>query len=204
LPSNPLSPRRRRLAAGVAATAALAPAAPAQAATQPCGDEPLQQAFAGFGDSDWYFLAPGGGFEDGADGWSLGGGAALVDSTDPFGLGGAGDRSSLALPRGATATSAPFCIRPDSRTVRWVHRGSARGGVLLVEVQHLETGARSPGRVVDVVRGSGDWQPSRRVSIPLWGTGAREDGFAIVALKFTALSGDWAIDDLFVDPKMRR
>jgi hypothetical protein len=203
LPSHPLSRRRRRFAAGAAAAAALAPAGAAQAAETPCADESLQQAFAAWGDSDWYFLAPGGGFEDGAAGWSLSGGAALVGSTDPFGLGGAADRRALALARGATATSAPFCIRPDSRTVRWVQRGPQQGGVLLAEVVHLETGARSASRVVDVVRGSGDWQPSRRVSIPLWGTGAREDGFAIVALRFTALSGGWAIDDLFVDPKMR-
>jgi hypothetical protein len=180
----------------------LAQGAAAEAATTPCAEEPLQQAFAGFGDPSWYFLAPGGGFEDGGSGWSLAGGAALVDSTDPFGLGGAGDRRALSLPARASATSAPFCISPDSRTVRWVPTG-ARRGALLVEVQHLETAARTPGRVVDVVRGGDGWQPSRRVAIPLHGTGAREDGFAIVALKFTALAGDWALDDLFVDPKAR-
>ena len=38
---------------------------------------------------------------------------------------------------------------------------------------------------------------------PLIGTGAREDGFAIVALKFTALTGAWSVDDLYVDPRQK-
>jgi hypothetical protein len=201
--SNPLSPAGRRLAAGVAATAALAPAAAAEAATTPCGGETLARTFAAWGDSSWYFLAPDGSFEQGALGWSLSGGATVAQDADPFGLGGAGDRRSLSLPRGATATSAPFCLRRDARTVRWLQRGR-RGGALVVEVVHLDPGAQSPGRTLEVLRGGGAWAPSPEVKIPLWGTGASADGVAMVALKLTALTGDWAIDDVYVDPKLRR
>lgn len=201
--SHPLSPVRRRFAAGVAATAVLAPAGAADAATTSCAGESLQQVFAAWGDPSWYFLAPDGGFEGGAAGWSLTGGARVVRSTDPFGLGGTGDRRSLALPKGASATSAPFCIRRDSRIVRWVQRGTRRGA-LAVEVVHLETAARTPGRMLDVLRGRNEWEPSPQVKIPLWGTGAEGHGFAIVALKLTALTGTWSVDDLFVDPRQRR
>jgi hypothetical protein len=203
LSSHRLSPVRRRVLAGVAATAVLAPAGAADAATAPCAGESLSQVFADWGDPSWYFLAPNGSFEDGSTAWSLTGGARVVRSTDPFGLGGAEDRRSLALPTGASATSAPFCIRRDSRTVRWVQRGS-RGATLAVEVVHTSTRASSPGRTLDVVRGNGDWGPSAPVKIPLHGTGASGDGYTVVALKLTALTGTWSIDDLNVDPRMRR
>ena len=201
--SHPFTPVRRRLAAGGAAlTAVLGSANPADAATASCTDEGLEQVFAPWGDTDWYFLAPDGSLEGGGIGWRFAGGAKVVRETDPYGLGCHGDRRSLSLPLGASATSAPFCIRRDSRTVRWVQRG-APSGTLLVEVEHLDEDAATPGRTLDVVRGHGEWRPSPEVKIPLIGTGAREDGFAIVALKFTALTGDWSVDDLFVDPKAR-
>jgi hypothetical protein len=203
LRSSPFSPVRRRIAASSAAAvaAALGPVASADAATTTCNDDAsLTQVFAPWGDTDWYFLAPDGSLEGGGIGWRLSGGAAVVPETDPFGLGGDGDRRSLSLPPGASATSAPFCVRRDSRTVRWVHRG-ARTGTMLIEVVHQDEDAATPGRTLDVVRGNGDWRPSREVSIPLAGTGARNDGFAVVALKFTALTGAWSVDDLYVDPK---
>lgn len=203
--SNPLSPVRRRIAAGGAAAiaAALAPASPADAATVPCTDDAtLQQVFAPWGDTDWYFLAPDGSLEGGGIGWRLSGGASIVPEADPFHLAGDGDRRSLSLPRGASARSAPFCIRSDARTVRWVHRGG-RAGTMLIEVEHLGDNATTPGRTLDVVRGTGDWRPSPEESIPLIGTGAGDGQFAVVALKFTALTGDWSVDDLYVDPRQR-
>jgi hypothetical protein len=180
----------------------LGSAATAEAATTSCNDEALQQVFAPWGDTDWYFLAPDGSLEGGGIGWRFSGGAKVVRRADPFALAGAGEKRSLSLPRGGAATSAPFCIRPDARTVRWVQRGGQRG-TLLVEVQHLDQDASTPGRTLDVVRGRGAWRPSPEVKIPMIGTGSKKDGFAIVALKFTALTGDWSIDDLYVDPKAR-
>lgn len=201
--SHPLSPGSRRFAAGVAATAVLAPAGTAGAATAPCAGESLAQVFAGWGDRSWYFLAPHGSFEDGSAGWALTGGARVVDSSDPFGLGGPVDQKSLVLPTGASATSAPFCIKRDSRTVRWVQQASS-DGALAVEVIHADTRATVPGRMLEVVRGHGEWQPSPEVKIPMHGTGATGNGYTSVALKLTALTSTWSIDDLFVDPRQRR
>jgi hypothetical protein len=204
LRSHPLAPVRRRIAAGSAAAVAavLGTAGTADAATTSCNDEALDQVFAPWGDTDWYFLAPDGSLEGGGIGWRFSGGAKAVQATDPYDLAGPGEKRSLALPQGGSATSAPFCIRPDARIVRWVQRGE-RGSTLLVEVEHLDEDASTPGRTLDVVRGRGDWSPSPEVKIPMLGTGSRKDGFAIVALKFTALTGDWSIDDLYVDPKCR-
>jgi hypothetical protein len=162
----------------------------------------MRQVFADWGDSSWYFLAPDGGFEDGGTGWSLRGGAAVVDGNAPFALGAPGDSKSLSLAAGASATSAPFCIRHDARTVRWVQRGP-RGGLLAVSVVHVDPGATSAGRALGVVSGSGSWEPSSQTKIALARTGARGNGSAMVALEFRAVTGDWTLDDVYVDPKCR-
>jgi hypothetical protein len=189
------------MALGLVAAAFLVPASAARAATTPCAGESLQQVFAAWGDSSWYFLAPDGGFEGGAAGWTLTGGATVVDGNEPFALGGAADERSLSLPAGASATSPEFCVRPDSRTVRWIQRGP-RGGLLLVRVIHTSPHATVPGRLVGGVRTKGGWEPSPRIDIPLGGTGLR-DGMTTVALHVTAVSGDWTLDDLYVDPRCR-
>jgi hypothetical protein len=200
--SHPLAPVRRGIVLGLAAVALFVLPASASAAATPCAGESLGQVFAAWGDSSWYFLAPDGGFENGAAGWSLRGGAAVVGGNSPFALGGPGDSRSLSLPAGASATSPPFCIQRDTRMVRWVQKGP-RGAVLAVSVLHVDPSATSPGRVLDVVRAAGAWEPSPQTTIPLAGTGARGNGSTTVALKFTVLAGEWTLDDLYVDPRCR-
>ena len=198
---NPLSPVRRRVAVGAVAAAALAPGGVAQAAS-PCPKESASQVFATWGDSANYYLAPDGAFEGGGDGWLFTGGARVVRGSEPFALAGPAGRRALALPAGSTATSPPFCVRPDARIVRWVQR-APRGAALDVEVVHLDPAAALPGRRLRTVRGGG-WRPSPRVAIPLAGAGGSADGSTVVALKFTALAGRWSIDSLFVDPRLKR
>ena len=200
--SHPLAPVCRPVVLGLAAVALLVPTSSASAATDSCAEESLTQVFADWGDSSWYFRAPDGGFEDGGAGWSLRGGAAVVDGNSPFTLRAPGDSRSLSLPAGASATSAPFCIRHDGRSVRWVQRGP-QGALLAVSVVHVDPDATRTGGALDVVSGSGSWEPSPETSIRLAHTGARAGAPALVALEFTALTGDWTIDDLYVDPKCR-
>jgi hypothetical protein len=191
------------MAVGLAAAALLAPAAAAEAATTPCAGESLDQVFADWGDTSWYFLAPDGGFEDGARGWTLTGAASVVDGEEPLGVGAPGGARSLSLPAGASAISPAFCIQPDSRTVRWVQQGT-RGSLLAVNVVHVDPDASSPGRMLGAVRAGGSWEPSPTVRIPLAGTGIAGNGSVLVALEFRTLRGAWRLDDLVVDPKMRR
>ena len=199
-----LTPARRRALAGAALTAALVPAAPASAAPSPsCDKQNASPVFAAFGDRANYFLAPGGDFEDGAAGWTLSAGAAVTGGGDSLGFGAPADDSSLVLPKGASATSAPFCIRRGARVVRWLQRGTRKSS-LAVEVIHLSPDARKAGRKLGKQKGRATWAPSRKVGIPLGGTGQRGSDGAPVALKFTARRGSWAIDDLYVDPMLRR
>src|SRR4051812_15488956 len=100
-------------AAGVlAASAALA--GPAHAAlvqtTTDCPSAPASQPFAAWGDANEYKLVDGGAFEDGAPGWQLGGGAAVVSGNEPFRVHGASDSASLRVPAGSTVVSAPVCV----------------------------------------------------------------------------------------------
>src|SRR5262249_4288476 len=94
----------------VAALAALALGSTSSAGLlSPCPG-PLVQPFQQWDDVASYTLAPNGGFESGADGWTLSNGATVVPGNEGFQLDGAGDTSSLSLPSGSSATSDGTCI----------------------------------------------------------------------------------------------
>src|SRR3954451_22077002 len=63
----------------------------------PCGYTPAK-VFAPWHDNKGYVLSENGGFEQGDAGWTLAGGAAVVEGNETFAVGGAGDHQALALP----------------------------------------------------------------------------------------------------------
>src|SRR5919198_3530609 len=107
---------RGTVGAWVLAVAALAIvlAAPAGASTDDlvgaCPSSTYEQPFAPWLDFASYVLAPNGGVESGAAGWSLDGGAAVAAENESFDVHGAGDTSSLSLPSGSTATTSSMCV----------------------------------------------------------------------------------------------
>src|SRR3954463_10831602 len=111
---------RRIGLAGILALAALAVAAPSGAWASGCSQQSLSQTFLPWLDVAWYVPAPAGGFEGGAGDWTLTGGAEIVGGNDPY---LAGERS-LALPGGASATSAPMCIGIEHPTIRLFARNT--------------------------------------------------------------------------------
>src|SRR5437899_8309637 len=60
------------------------------------------RVFAPWNDTNLYYLAPNGGVENGATGWSLSGGAGVVFGNEPFYPSG---NHSIALPSGRTVRS---------------------------------------------------------------------------------------------------
>ena len=73
-------------------------------------------------------VAPGGGFESGTAGWSLTGGAKIVNGNESFGWfqGSALNGSkSLALPVGATATSPAFCVDETNPHFRFMAKADS-------------------------------------------------------------------------------
>jgi hypothetical protein len=158
--------------------------------------DPTARVFQPWGDQANYGFAPDGGFETGS-GWVLAGGARVVAGNERFNLHGSADKSSLLLPAGASATSAPMCIGLLSSKMRFVIGGAAGSKV---KVQVLYRGVVSSVLGVfdgGTVSSSGVWAPSPQISmlggvLPLL--------TASVQFRFTAVSGSAQIDDVYLDP----
>jgi hypothetical protein len=156
--------------------------------------------FAQFGDNNGYYAFPNNGFESGATGWSLSGGAGVVSGNEPWYVNGRG-ASSLALGPGASATSPAVCINLLEPFFRMFAKSASANGNLQVQIIFrgltgnltglLNFGSLSPS-------GYDSWQPSSTVpsllARPLGTTSAQ------MRVTSTASSGTWQIDDVFVDP----
>jgi hypothetical protein len=181
--------------AGVLAAAALA--APASAAPKAC-DGAFSQPFSWWGDANLYSLAPGGDLES-VSGWTLTGGAALVNGSEPWKASGKLGKYSLALPAGASATSPPVCLTINHPTFRFFAKAS-KGKSASLRAEALSTSSEQVV-ALGAVGGTPSWYPSEPLS-----TGASSflldpNGTIDVRLRFTADSASWQIDDVFVDPR---
>jgi hypothetical protein len=177
----------------------IVPAAQASPLSGSCPGEPVSsQPFLGYGDDDFYFLAPAGDFESGAPGWSLAGGASLVDSP-------AGTGVSLSLPPGASATSPEICVTRRHVSARLYgeafdgpRRDRSRINVDVAGLGGLLTADRN-------IRVGEEWEPTRQFRLganlfsldPITGT-------TQIRMVFTADGPATAVlDDLYVDPRAR-
>lgn len=165
-------------------------AASAQACSYPTGEA----VFSPWGDPRAYVLAPDGGFEAGGAGWSLEGGAAVVSENETSYLNSATDSQSLALPEGSSATSPSLCVGQETPFVRAMVRSSGDGARLRVETIYPDLGVVRTHTVGE----RPEWGPTHPLHL----------GHAIAAdesvqLRLTPVSGDWQLDDLYVDPFAR-
>jgi hypothetical protein len=158
--------------------------------------DPTTQPFRAWSDYAQYAQVPDGGFEAGASGWKLAGGAKVVAGNEPFYIRSVGDRWSLSMPAGSTATSPPMCISLLSSKMRFVAGGS-KGSV---KVQVLYRGLLSSVLGVfdgGTVTSNGTWAPSPEISmlggvLPLLTQS--------VQFRLVATSGSVRIDDVYLDP----
>jgi hypothetical protein len=162
--------------------------------------------FAPWNDTRGYTLTPDGGFENGADGWTLGTGAAVAEGNETFQVGGAADHQSLALPAGSSATSPAVCVAKHNGVFRLFARtDGGRDARLKVEV--LYTGPRGGKRSLRVgkLRAGDVWAPTRKLPVVLGrAKGKRKLTTASVSLRFTPLdAANWQIDDVYIDPRLR-
>ena len=150
-------------------------------------------------DNGFYDLHPGGDMESGLPGWTLSGGAAVVDGDD--GLGVRAGKKVLRLPAGATVVTSPICIDETFTHARLLARSTGLVGAnLTVDVLYTDTKGKS------VVKGSKTlsvatllWAPTGNFDI-----NAKLDGAAPVQFRFTAPKGSgWLLDDFYVDPRYR-
>jgi hypothetical protein len=198
------------LAAGL--TALSVSAAPAKAGLGLACPTPTSQVFAAWGDYAYYGFAPNGGFESGTYGWTVSGGAKVVSGNEAFYVNSTGDRYSLSLPKGSSATSPPMCVSLLNGKMRFfasnagystsklkvqvIYRGGV-GGLL-----GLLGGTLGLADVGYVSSGSA-WQPSTPVGM-LGGTLPLLT--QAVQFKFTPMdgTGSWKIDDVYLDPLLHR
>jgi hypothetical protein len=178
----------------VALAAGVAPASAGLGLTCP---SPTSTPFAGWSDYANYAFVPDGGFEGGASGWTLSGGARTTSGNESFYIHSKSDKASLSLPAGASATSPPMCISLLSSKMRFVVRGDSGSAV---KVQVIYRGLLSS--VLGVFDGGtisvgGSWKPSPQIGM-LGGTLPLLT--ASVSFRFTAVGGAAAIDDVYLDP----
>ena len=189
---------RRIGLAGVLALAALAFAMPSGAKAAGCPEQPSAQTFLPWWDVAWYVPAPDGGLEGGGSGWTLTDGAEVVEGNQPY-LDG---ERSLALPGGASATTAPMCIGIEHPTIRLFARNTGSPlSALAVSVVFrdplLGTTLELP---IGLVAAGSRWAPTAIMPVVANLLSDR------AAFRFTALDdrGEWTIDDVYVDPYNKR
>jgi hypothetical protein len=182
------------------------PARAAEPTLLTCGYEPVHP-FLRFLDPLPYTLAPDGGFEGGAAGWKLSGGARVVDGNEPWLTGAATDRKSLLLPPGSSATSPAMCMELVLPVVRFFSTGGAALSYLQVEALYTDAAGRSRAlTLLPVGLPSRTWIPNLPL-LQLSGAinAATLNGLTSdISLRFTPRglfgSGTWQIDDVYVDP----
>lgn len=176
--------------------------ASARAAADACPLVALSQPFAQWGDPAQYMLAPDGDLEHGGAGWTLERGAGVVEGNEPFQVGAASDHLSLALPAESSATTAPQCIGVEHRTIRFFARSdSDTSGSLRVDALfETPSGTINVVPIGDVAARS-SWWPVDALDAIVNRMAVSQDNTMSVRWRFTAqASGNWLIDDVYVDP----
>lgn len=152
--------------------------------------------FSPWGDSSFYYFASNGGFESGASGWALTGGAAVVSGNEPWQVHGSSDASSLLIPAGGSAT-ATVCIGLFDPQLRFF----AAGQGAKISVTLTNPGARGKALKVDGGKFStnASWAPSPAISTKVASATAPLGGNS-VQVTFSVRGAAAQIDDLYVDP----
>lgn len=181
-----------------------------EASTETCRSPHIVNPFSRFQDRRDYVMAPDGSFEsEQLSGWQLAGGAQRVAEADPVDLGDADGSGLLALSAKATAVSPTMCVDLHYPTFRVLAKAARKPNFSELEIEIIYPDANKPAwkelskfdgkHFIDAGEGwrltsDLDMDPDR---------GGKAAGIRRVAFRFTALSGDWRIDDLYVDPTRR-
>jgi hypothetical protein len=195
-------------AAAVAAMALLAPVGSASAgvlsqSAGPCPSYPSSALFSRWLDPFKYTLAPGGDFESSA-GLTFTGGARIVAGNESSYVHGSGDSNSVLIPRGGTVTTGAICVGLDKPTVRFFAKrpGFALLPLMTVEgVYTTRTGGTASLPLVGLPLAGGGW--SLQLPMVSLGSVLELGDTTMMRFRIRAVSGDWQVDDFYVDPMCR-
>jgi hypothetical protein len=194
------------LAASLAAFAPAAQAGPLVAAATDCDAQTLSQPFLPWLDPAHYTLAPNGGFEQGASDWDLDGGASVVSGNESFYVREAGDRHSLSLPAGSSATSDVVCVGVEHPTLRIFARNTGSPlSSLKVEVLFEDATGAVRSAPIGALSAGPSWQPSALMPLVVNLLPLLPGEATPVAFRFEpqGAGGQWRLDDVYVDPLRR-
>lgn len=189
---------RTSLIAASVAAAALAVGAPSASAgllvasAPDCSPQPTTQAFAAYGDTDEYELAPGGDFGSAGANWDMRGGASEVNGT-------------LRLPPGASAQSPVMCVGIEHPTVRFFAKNNAALlSTLTVDVTFETSLGLKASLPFGTVLPSGQFKPSPKFYVLANLLPLLPGEHTPVQFRVTSVGlGTWNVDNFFVDPRCR-
>jgi hypothetical protein len=197
---SPFQSPRRGAAAGLLAAAALALVLAPSAQAADCDNQVAEQPFKAWADLAGYVLVRNGAVETGA-GWNLQG-ATRANGNESFYVHDEDDSTSLTLPAGSSATTAPICVGLDYPTLRLFARNKGSLlSTLQVEVLFKDAGGLQHALPIGAYSATSSWQPTTPLAV-VANTFSLSGDHIDVAFRFTPLDalGQWAIDDVYVDP----
>ncbi len=165
------------------------------------------QPFTAVGDTNAYFLLSGGAFEAGTAAWNLTDGAAAAAGNNTAGGDPLSNTTSLSLPAGSSATSPAVCVDREMPSIRFYVRNTGNAASKLgVTVLYTLPNGKPASLQVAQITGARVWQPSPAIFFHLNMLAmASPTGTTNVAFQFRPLdaSGQWRVDDVYVDPFKR-
>jgi hypothetical protein len=172
-----------------------------------CGNQAESQPFSRWGDTYSYTLVTGGTFEVGSPPWALLSGASVGSGNESYYVNASSDQRSLSLPSGSSATSPLVCTSIYHPTLRLFvkNTGSASSRLRVEALYPALLGGVQLAQLGDL-SGASTWQPSPALSL------GATNVLATLSLQQTAIAyrftpedtvGQWRIDDVYVDPRMR-
>ena len=188
--------RPRRLGVALVAASVIAAAVPSAASAAACPAQGTTQLFAPLGDTNSYFLAPGGDFE-GANTWTTTGKSVVRMKDGYTSLAGP---NAMQMPVDASATSPTVCVDIDRPHLRLAARADKKVGTLRVDAI-LQSGAVKTLATLSAASHV-NWNVTGYIPLtsPL---GVTATVTQQARLRFTASGGAWSIDGVAVDPRVR-
>src|SRR4051794_10752732 len=183
---------------------AAAPAADAgllAATATRCAPEVFEQPFLPWADPASYVLAPDGGFEGGAAGWTLSG-AAVVADNERFYVHAPGEQAALELPPGTSATSPAMCVGIEHPTVRlFARQDGSPTSTLRIDVLYNDAAGITRSLTTRRILAGAGWAPTVVPPVIVTLLALLPAERTAVAFRFTAVGdSSWRIDDVYVDP----
>jgi hypothetical protein len=153
------------------------------------------------GDSSYYVLVPGGSFESGTPGWTLGRGAKVVAGNEPWKVNSSSDNHSLYIPSGGYATTAPMCFAPGDWHMRFF-AASSSNSLSSLQVRVRVKSLLGILSILDggVVRANSTWEPSPRLALTLTNITGLLSTDSVSFQFVPSDSASWRIDDVYLDP----